>query len=491
MRASLAISLTLRPRRWTGRITTAMRIGTHMSLDAVITGGTVIDEQQSIKLSVGLKDGKVAGIYTPGTEPAAARVIDASGLAVIPGLVDVHSHHREPGFEYKEDIDTVTRAAAAGGVTTTLGMPNISPPPTTAKILDDILQRYVGRAFVDYHINPSPTVPGELEAMAATGISAFKVFMVTDTGRDYPHMPGIGVHDSGQLFSIMQQCAAIGVPLMVHPHEQALMDHIEHELWDRGERDARAYAKAYAAYDGIAWDTAIALLLRMQEATGVHLHLLHVQTERTVEMIAQAKARGQRVTAEINPWALFLGVDWENIERMGSYALSYWIPEKHHPALWDGLNEGIIDIVSTDHAPHTREDKEPGWTDGWKAHTGTPSTQFYLSLLLNAAAEGKISINRVIQATSTTPARAFRLDTKGSLTPGSDADIVLVDLNREVVINNSEVLSKCGWTPYDGRTVKGVPVQTILHGQTVYERERGIIGEPSGRLAVSARGTQR
>jgi dihydroorotase len=457
-----------------------------MSLDTVITGGTVVDEHKTVALSVGIKDGRIAGLYAPGTEPAAAETIDASGLTVLPGLVDVHTHHREPGFTYKEDIDSVTRAAAAGGVTTSLAMPNVSPPPTTAKILDEMLDRYVDTAFIDYHVNPSPTVPGELQAMAATGISAFKVFMVTDTGRDYPHMPGIGVHDSGQLFAIMQQCAALGVPLMVHPHDQSLMDHIEQEMWDRGERDARAYARAYGAYSGVAWDTAIALLLRLQEASGVHLHLLHVQTARSVEMIADAKARGQHVTAEINPWALFLGHDWSNIERLGSYALSYWVAEEHHEALWEGLRTGVIDVVSTDHAPHTREDKEPGWTDGWKAHTGTPSIQFYLSLMLDAAASGKISLNRVVGAAATTPARAFNIAGKGSLDIGADADIVLVDLDREHTITDDEVLSKCGWTPYNGVTVKGVPVRTLLRGNTVYEEKAGIVGAPLGKPARRA-----
>src|SRR5690606_28108225 len=116
-------------------------------------------------------------------------------------------------------------------------------------------------------------------------------------------------------------------PLMVHPHDQALMDQIEKRFWERGERDALAYAKAYAAMAGVVWETAIGTLLRLQQATGVHLHLLHVQTKGSVEMVRAAKRRGQRVSAEVNPWALFLGNKWDNIERLGSYALSYWVPE--------------------------------------------------------------------------------------------------------------------------------------------------------------------
>jgi dihydroorotase len=306
-----------------------------------------------------------------------------------------------------------------------------------------------------------------------------------DTGRDYPHMPGIGVHDHGRLMSIMEACAEADIPLMVHPHDQALMTHIEEAFWARGERDALAYARAYAAHDGIIWDTAVSLLLQMQKATGVHLHVLHVQTEGTVRLLREAKAAGQRVTAEINPWALFLGNQWENIERLGSYALSYYVPEKNTPHLWQALADGTIDIVATDHAPHTREEKEVGWTDGWKAHTGTPSAQHYLSLMLDAASKGLISYERVVAATATDPARIFKLDQKGRLEPGADADLVLVDLEREHVINDEEVLSKIGWTPYSDVKVRGVPLHTILRGETIYEGGQVTGRNGNGKLATA------
>ena len=200
-----------------------------------------------------------------------------------------------------------------------------------------------------------------------------------------PHVTHIGVHDHGKIMGIMEACAAANVPLMVHPHDQALMDHIEKAFWARGERDALAYARAYSANDGVIWDTAIQTLLRLQRATGCHLHLLHIQTSGSVELIREAKRRGQKVTCEVNPWALFLGCDWSAIERLGSYALSYYVPEKNLPILWQGLNDGTLDIIASDHAPHTREEKEIGWKDGWKAHTGTPSAQHYLSMLVDAA----------------------------------------------------------------------------------------------------------
>ncbi|MGI4812717.1 MAG: dihydroorotase [Janthinobacterium lividum] len=407
-------------------------------------------------------------------------MIDAMGKALIPGFIDMHCHHREgsePGFEYKETIRTATMAAAAGGITTAVGMPNVVPPPNSMELLQRQFARYEQGSLIDWNFNPAPTLSEEIPKMATSGIAAFKIFMVVDTGRSYPHMPGIGVHDHGKLLEIMQHCAAVNVPLMVHPHDQALMDVIEQTYWKRGERDALAYAKAYAAYDGVIWETAIATLLRLQKAAGCHLHLLHTQTAGSVELIRQAKRAGQRVTCELNPWALFLGCDWAAIQRLGSYALSYWVPEKNVPGLWEGLADGTIDIIATDHAPHTREEKEIGWTDGWKAHTGTPSIQFYRSMFMTAALEGKIPMERVIEAGATAPARIFGFETKGDIAIGKDADLVLVDLDQEFEIRDEDVLSLVGWSPYAGRHVRAKTVQTFVRGTTVY-RDGEVVGKP-------------
>ncbi len=448
-------------------------------MDRVIKNGLLITSRGQTRASVGIDQGRIVALYTPGQEPAADEVINATDYAILPGIVDMHSHHRqgsEPGFEYKDTIYTSTMQCAAGGVTTSVAMPNVNPPPNSLELLKRQFAIYEKDAIVDWNFNPAPTINDEIPRLATQGIAAFKIFMVVDTGRSYPHMPGIGVHDHGRILEIMKQCAKVNIPLMVHPHDQALMDAIEKEFWDRNERDALAYAKAYAAHDGVIWETAIATLLRLQRAAGCHLHILHTQTAGSVDLIRQAKAAGQRVTCEINPWALFLGCEWSAIQRLGSYALSYWVPEKNVPSLWAGLSDGTIDIVATDHAPHTREEKEIGWTDGWKAHTGTPSTQFYLSMFLTAALEGKITLERVIEACSTAPARIFGLEQKGDVVPGKDADLVLVDLHKEYEIKDSDVLSLTGWSPYAGRMVKGRPVHTIVRGKTVFQDGK-VVGE--------------
>ena len=453
--------------------------------DIVIRGANAVLEDGARRADIGIEGERITEIGAAGSLAKGKRDIDASGLVALPGMIDMHSHHREPGFTHKEDLDTMARQCAAGGVTTSVAMPNVSPPPTTAENLDGMIEIYRKRAAFDWNINASGVQLDEIPKLAERGILAFKIFMVVDTGRSYPHMPGIGLHEHGELYKRMQAVKKTGLPLMIHPHDQSLMDAIEQEYWSRGERDFRAYAKAYAHDDGVIWDSAVAVLLRLQAATGVRLHLLHTQTRRVVEMLRAAKAAGQTVSAEVNPWCFWLDNDWANIERLGSYALSYFVAPHHSDAVYAAFKDGTVDIMATDHAPHLREEKEPGWIDGWKAHTGTPSEQFYLSLLLTDVAAGKLSLERVADATATRPAKLFGLyPRKGVIHIGSDADIVLVDARAKATIRDEDVLSKCGWTPYDGRAIQGVPRYTFLRGNAIYDDGRINVREGFGRQAV-------
>jgi dihydroorotase len=396
---------------------------------------------------------------------------------VIPGLIDTHTHHREPGFTHKEDITTATQAAAAGGVTLSVGMPNVNPPTTTVERYREVIEISKKKAIVDFNHNPSGTVAEEIPRLAEAGCLAFKIFMVRDTGRDYPHMPGIGLHHHGQLFRCFEAVAKTGLPLMVHPHDQDLMDVIEQRYWQRGDRSPQAYAKAYRDFDGIIWDTAIATLLRFQKATGAKLHILHTSTPGGLEMARRAKEEGRPVSVEVNPWALFLG-SWENVEKLGPYCLGFWVPEAHVEALWKGIEEGTVDLVGTDHAPHTKEEKDIGWKDMWKSPGGEPQIQDYLSLFLTAVNEGKLTLDKLVRITSYNPARIFGVyPRKGVIQPGSDADLVIVDMDREEQITNETTYTRVGWTPYHGRKVKGVPIYTIVRGKVVMENGK-VVGKP-------------
>jgi dihydroorotase len=225
------------------------------------------------------------------------------------------------------------------------------------------------------------------------------------------------------------------------------------------------------------------LLIRLQAATGVHLHLLHMKTRRMIELVRAAKVAGQAVTSELNPVSLLLANDWSNIERLGPYALSTWIGDGNTEPLWSALNDGTIDVIGTDHAPHTRDEKELGWTDMWRAAGGLPHLQETLPLFLTEVAAGRLSLERLVEIGSSAPARLLGIyPRKGAIAVGSDADLVAVDPAAEGTISNDDVLSKCGWTAFDGRRVRGVVRLTMVRGTAVY-RDGRIVGQPGhGRM---------
>lgn len=450
----------------------------------IITGAKVFVEGHLRPLDIVIDGETIAGLVSRGTGPSDAETIDADGLVAIPGAVDVHVHTREPGYTHKEDLITCTRQAAAGGYTTIFGMPNLDPPTMTTDDLDNVLDLYATKSIVDYNHNPAAKVLDQIAPMAERGIVAYKIYMVVDTGRSYPHPSAIGVHDHGDLYQAMKAVAETDLRLMVHPHDQSIMDVVEQAYWKAGDRSPQAYGKTLAVDDGIIWDTATALLIRLAEATGCKLHIVHVQTTRQIEMLRDARDRGIDVTGEVNHWALFLG-RMSDIDEQGSYVLSYYVPDHHREAVWKAMEEGVVDMLSSDHAPHTREEKEIGWTDAWAAHTGTPGIQYQLPLMINAWHDGKISFNRMVDLVSTAPARVFGLDKKGTLAPGSDADIALLDLDREWTITNDSVLSKIGWTPYDGRRIRGAVDRTLVRGVDVWAGGE-VVGQPGhGKQAIS------
>ena len=182
-------------------------------------------------------------------------------------------------------------------------------------------------------------------------------------------------------------------------------------------------------------------------------------------------------SCEVNPWALFLG-SWENVEKLGPYCLGFWVPPAHVDALWKGINDGTVDLIGTDHAPHTKEEKDVGWKDMWKSPGWEPQIQDYLRLFLTAVNEGKLTLDRLVRITSYNPARIFGVyPRKGVIQVGSDADLTIVDMNKEETITNETTYTKVGWTPYHGRKVKGAPVYTIVRGKVVYENGN-VTGKP-------------
>ncbi len=433
-------------------------------------------------------DGRIAEIRPAGDDLQGARHVDATDHVVIPGLIDTHAHFRDPGFTDKEDWTTGSRAAAAGGVTTVLDMPNVQPPTTDAEKLTAHLANAKARSIVDFGHNAAATVPENIAGLADAGATAFKVFMMADVGRDYPHMPGIAVDDHATLFRICEEVAKTDRPLFVHPWDQSLYQLFIERAWATTGRDFRSYARAGRSADGIVLDSGIATMLLLQRATGVRLHILHVMTTGGVELIRAAKAAGQAVTAEVNPASLYVTNSWESIERWGPLALGMWVPDDHADAVRRATVDGTIDVVGTDHAPHTLKEKEIGWSDMFAAPGGSPMIQHYLSLLLTDVNAGRISLERVVELCATAPAQLVNLyPRKGAIAAGSDADVIIVDMNRESVIHAADSYHKCGWSNLEGRAVIGMPVMTILRGTVIAENGVVLVGPGNGEPVTAPR----
>jgi len=450
--------------------------------DIAIIGGNVWQHGEGIVKTNIYINGEVISLVTPERHEA-NEVIDAKDLLAIPGLIDTHSHHRDPGFTHKEDARSATAAAAAGGVTVTMAMPNVNPPTADVETFEAQIENYSQKALVDWNINPSASDPRILGDLAALGCAAFKVYMVVDSKRPYPHMPALGIHDHAHILEILESAKDTGLPLMVHPNDQAVFSLQERRHFEQGTIDPIGYGKQDWMFDCLAWSSGVATLLEINHVIGARLHVCHMMSDRTVELIRRAKADGDDVTSEVNAFALFTS-DAEELGHLGPYAMGRFLKPHWVEALWAGIADGTIDVLGTDHAPHTAEEKEVGWSDMWKAPSGTPGIQHYLMKLFDSMHQGLISLEDLVRITSYDPAQRFGLyPKKGILAAGSDADLVLVDVDATHTISDDEVLSACGWTPYRDQTVRGVPRATMLRGQMVM-RDFEILVEPGfGQMA--------
>jgi dihydroorotase (multifunctional complex type) len=435
--------------------------------------------------SVVVREGRIADLHPagqPGSEPDVADV-DATDLLILPGLVDSHAHVREPGFTHKEDWASCTEAALVGGVTTVVDMPNVDPPPNTVERFLAHREHAARAARTDFGHNVAGTIPSEIPRLAEAGATAFKVFMVRDARRTYPHMPGIAVDDPAELYRIAEAVADTGRLLMVHPHDTALADVLAERAIAEWGRGPLSYARSLRLADGLVMDSGIATMLAIQRATEVRLHILHASTPVGLAMIRAAKADGRQVTAEANPFHLLVVNDWATIERHGPYALGQWLPEAHATALWAAVHDGTIDVIGSDHTPHTREEKEPGWSDMFATPGGSPTIQHYLALLLTAAADGRISLERIVELCAEAPARLLGMaGRKGTIEIGSDADFIVVDPDADHVIREADVRSKCGWTILDGRAVRGRVSLAVRRGEVVMADGHVLARPGSGRF---------
>jgi dihydroorotase (multifunctional complex type) len=442
-----------------------------MTVDLVIRNGTIYTAAGPFRAGIAVDDEKIVQISNEASLPAADRSIDASGRIIIPGLIETHAHFRDLETAYKEDYEHASKAAAAGGITMHVDMPNVKPPTTTVERFLEKKKNYAeGHVTVDFNMHPSASNLEEIPKLFDLGILAYKIFQWVDTKRDYPHMPEIGVTDLGHLMDIFKAVKKTGLPIIVHPHNQEIQNYVDKEVWQELGTDPMAYFEANVRYDSLSPLMGASNCIQMAEATGVRLHLTHMGSAKMINMVRQSKANGNtNLTCDSHPHFVF--ITKEVVQKLGPLALGLGHTPDMMEAIWRGWKDGTIDLITSEHAPHAQSEKTIGWKDMWKAPGGCGGQlQESLPMFLNWINKGMMSLETFIARSSLAPAKIFGLyPKKGVIQIGSDADLTIIDMKKKDVISNEKSYSKCGYSVYDGTEVRGIPTHTICRGTVVME----------------------
>lgn len=418
------------------------------SFDLLIRGGTCVTPNGIEEVDIGVIGSRIVAVGALAGAKAAEE-LDAKGLHVLPGVIDTQVHFREPGNEHKEDLESGSHAAVLGGVTAVFEMPNTNPPTTTRLALEDKLARAKGRMHCDYAFYAGATPEnvgalGTLEQMP--GVAGVKAFLGSSTGT-------LLLNREEDIFAALK---AGHRRMAVHSEDEARL------------RERKPLAKQGDVRTHPFWrdvETAqfsTERVLRLAKQAGRRVHVLHVTTEEELPLLAGAR---DFATVETTPQHLTLAAP-ECYDRLGTYAqMNPPIREsRHREALWRAVNDGLIDVIGSDHAPHSREEKEKAYPD---SPSGMPGVQTLVTILLDHVNAGRLSLERFVDLTSAGAARIFGIASKGRIARGYDADFTIVDVNAKRKIENSWIASKCGWTPFDGMTTTGWPVATVIRGRTI------------------------
>jgi dihydroorotase len=380
-------------------------------MSLLITNCKVLIADELEDRSILIEDGLIKEI---GEDLSAEQVFNAKGCIVIPGVIDSHVHFREPGYEHKEDFFTGSCAAAAGGVTTVLDMPNNNPPTLTQESLD-LKRKLAQKSIVNYGFHFGSTNYNLDEIKKIRNVASTKVFLGEATGK-------LIVTDDKILEAIFMASKLVTCHAEGNTVKKAVSVHNE---------------------------------------TLTPLYLCHISTKGEIEIIS--KSRG-KIYVEVAPHNLFLTKDYEDMLKgfaLVNPRLGY---RSDQELLWKAINSGMVSTIASDHAPHTAEEKT-----GSNPPPGIPGVETMLPLLLNAVSERKLTLQKMVELVSTNPAKIFRLNNKGLIKEGYDADLTVVDMRLIKTVKDENMHSKCGWTPYNGMSLRGWPVATIVGGNIVYD----------------------
>jgi len=444
--------------------------------DLIVKNGTVVTSTGRKTADIAIVDGTFAEIADPGQlTVTAAEVYDATGKYVIPGVIDGHVHFREPGLTYKEDWRTGSVAAIHGGVTTVIEMPNTNPKTDTVEGVELKRQLAEEKSYVDFGIIGllvQDSVPA-LRSLADAGVVGYKCFLGETIGN-------IPAPDDGMMLDGLREIAATGLRIGFHAENNEIMQHLIRQFKAEGRTDPLAHVDSRPP---LAEVESIQRMGLYAKHTGTRIHIFHLSSREGLDMIDEWRAKGVDITCETGAHYVFMKA--EDMERVGvrlrmNPPIRYG-SEGHGDYLLEGLKDGRVNMIATDHSPHTAEEKLND--DIWKAISGFPgvetSVRFFLTFGVNAR---RMTLEQFVRASSEGPAKTWDIyPQKGTIAVGSDGDLTILDLDKEGVIRDDDLHSKNHVTPFDGTPTKGAPVATIIRGRIVM-RDGEVIGESDGRM---------
>jgi dihydroorotase (multifunctional complex type) len=446
-------------------------------VDTVLTNAKIFVQGEIVDCSFALEEGKIQKIGKETNMPKADQKIDLHHMLVLPGIIDEHVHLRDENKAYKETFQTVTEAAAAGGVTTVLDMPNNAPMTMSGDALRTRMQTAARRVLVNVGFySEFPTDLQEIKEIVGEGAVGFKLFMAEQLG-------GLNIDDDQALREAFEVAGEAEVPVAVHAEDHLMLKKAIEKAKLAHKNDMPTFLKAHN--DNVELAAVKRVLSLSAQIKKMHLHICHLSTQKALEAVAEAKKAGTSVTCEVTPHHLLLTQD--AYEEVGAAALM--LPplrtRENVEALWKGLTDGTIDTVGSDHAPHAPEEKDAATI--WEVKVGIPGLETILPLILTAVHKNQLTLAHALEVLCEKPAEIFHLADRGSLREGKNADLVVVDFNAKFKIDASRFKSKAKSSPFDKWEVHGKPLKTFVNGVLVMD-EGAIVAKPgSGRVIRRAK----
>jgi dihydroorotase len=438
-----------------------------VTADLLIRNGTIVSADATAVGSVAIKDSRVLAVGADAAMPPSRESFDATGLHVLPGAIDVHVHFRDPGWPHKEDWGTGTAAAACGGVTTVFEMPNTDPATGTAEALAAKHATAAKLACVDfgiYGLLGEDTIE-HVPDLVAGGVIGFKLFM----GNTFARLPS---PSTGAMLEAFEVVAPTGKRISLHAETNSIMERRQERLTRAGRHEPMDHLASRPAVVAV---EAVSRAAILSEWTGARIQILHVSSAEELRPLREAKARGVDITGETCPHYLLLSTD--DYHRLGGIIrVNPPVREaRNREPLWSALADGTIDMISTDHAPHTPEEKTRN--DIWAVDAGFPGVETQMPLMLTEVNNGRMSICDYVRWSAYNPARTWGLyPRKGAIALGADADLAIVDLGRDFTLDDSALHSRSKISPFNGRRVRGLPLHTLVRGRFVMKDRKLVDG---------------